>query len=57
MSDTHTAPTGSATFSAMEIAAFKKEDVEAAGNIVKLMVGIFIMGLILYGFVCYFIVS
>jgi hypothetical protein len=57
MSDAHGAHSAESPFSAAEREAFKKEDVEAAGNIVKLMVGIFSMGLVLYLVVCYSIVS
>ena len=51
----HAAPGGN--FSAEEQAAFKKDDVEAAGNIVKLMIGIFLGGIVLYSIVCLSIIS
>lgn len=55
MSDTHDTPATN-PFSATEQTAFKEDDIKAAGHIVKLMVGIFIGGLVLYGIVCLCIV-
>ena len=44
-------------FSDAEVSAFTKDDVDAAANIVKLMVGIFLAGIVLYLIVCYSIIS
>jgi len=52
-----THPDAPSPFSADEQAAFKADDIKAAANIVKLMVGIFTMGLIGYLIVCWAIVA
>jgi hypothetical protein len=42
------APVGSAVFTPEERTALRQDDIQAARNIVCLMVGVFVLGLLLY---------
>ena len=49
----HGTTAGSSPFSDAEIAAFREDDKKAATNFVGLMLGIFILGVVLYLIVAY----